>query len=58
MLVIPGPKDVRLTSTRARTFLALAPTWWNELPVEIWALAELSKFYRAYKMALFHQAYG
>uniref|UniRef100_A0A670HZ87 Reverse transcriptase domain-containing protein n=1 Tax=Podarcis muralis TaxID=64176 RepID=A0A670HZ87_PODMU len=31
-LVVPGPKEVRLASTRARVFSTLAPAWWNALP--------------------------
>ena len=57
-LRIPGPKEVRLASTRARAFLALAPAWWNELPEDIRALTEIAKFRRACKTELFCQAYG
>ncbi|XP_077166862.1 uncharacterized protein LOC143823940 [Paroedura picta] len=28
------PRDIWLASTMARAFLALTPTWWNELPEE------------------------
>ena len=56
LLRIPGPKDIKLTSTRARAFLALAPAWWNELPIEIQALTKLLKFRKACKTVLFHQA--
>ena len=53
MLVVPGPREVRLDSTRARAFSV--ETWWNELPEELWALTELSQFHRACKIELFHR---
>ena len=31
LLRVPGPKDIKLASTRARAFSALAPAWWNAL---------------------------
>ena len=58
LLRVPGPKEVRLASTRARAFSALALAWWNSLPFEIRALRELNQFCRACKTELFHQAYG
>ena len=57
-LRIPGPKEVRLASTRARVFSALAPAWWNELPEDIRARTEIAKFRRACKTELFRQVYG
>lgn len=32
LLVVPGPKDFWLFSTRDGAFLVLTPTWWNYLP--------------------------
>lgn len=51
-------RDVCSTSTRARTFLALASTWQNELPLEIRALWYLLQFFRACKPELFQQGFG
>lgn len=31
-LVIPSPKEIQLSPSRARTFLVLDLTWWNTLP--------------------------
>lgn len=28
-LVVPGQRDIHLSSSRARVFAILAPTWWN-----------------------------
>ena len=58
LLRVPGPKDIKLASTRARAFSALAPAWWNALPSDIRALRELNQFRRACKTELFCQAYG
>ena len=58
LLVVPGPREARLASTRARAFSVLAPTWWNELPEDLRALTELSQFCRACKMELFRWVYG
>ena len=58
LLVVPSPHEVRLVSTRARAFLVLAPTWWNELPEELRALTELSQFRRVCKTELFRLVYG
>ena len=58
LLRVPGPKKIKLASTRARAFSALAPAWWNALPSEIRARWELSQFRRACKTELFRQAYG
>ena len=52
---------MKLASTRARVFSALALAWWNALPLEIRAiraLQELNQFHRACKTELFRQAYG
>ena len=43
LLRVPGPKEIKLASTRARAFSA----WCNALPSEIRALRELSHFRRA-----------
>ena len=56
LLSAPGPKEERLASTR--TFLVLAPAWWNTLPEDIRALRDLSQFHRACKAGLFRQARG
>ena len=58
LLRIPGPKDIKLASTRAKVFSAVAPAWWNGLPSDIRALRELNQFRRACKTELFRQAYG
>ena len=58
LLRIPGPKDIKLASTRTRAFSALAPAWWNALPNDIRALRVLDQLYRACKTELFHQADG
>ena len=58
LLRIPSPKDIKLASTRARAFSALALAWWNALPNNIRALRELNQFRRACKTELFRQAYG
>ena len=57
LLRVPSAKEVKLASTRARAFSALAPAWWNALQYEIRALRELNQFHRACKMELFRQAY-
>ncbi|XP_053224999.1 uncharacterized protein LOC128403884 [Podarcis raffonei] len=57
-LVVPGPKEVRLASTRARAFSTLAPAWWNALPHETRALQDLISFRRACKTELFRLAFG
>ena len=57
LLEIPIHQAIRLTSTRKKAFLALAPSWWNELPTETRAMTELSQFRRACKTILFHQAF-
>lgn len=43
-----------LASTGARAFWALAPTRWNEVPLEIRALPDLLWFCRPSKMELFN----
>ncbi|XP_054848665.1 von Willebrand factor A domain-containing protein 5A-like [Eublepharis macularius] len=49
LLVVPGPKDISVASTRA---------WWNMLPVETQALRDLLlQFYQVCKTEMFHQAY-
>ncbi|XP_077781511.1 uncharacterized protein LOC144327186 [Podarcis muralis] len=58
ILKVPGHREVRLASTRARAFLALAPIWWNTLSQETRALRDLTSFRRACKTELFHQAFG
>ena len=58
LLEIPNHQDIRLTSTRKKAFSTLGPTWWNELPLEIRALTELSQFHKACKMTLFRQAFN
>uniref|UniRef100_A0A670HMY5 Small ribosomal subunit protein uS7 domain-containing protein n=1 Tax=Podarcis muralis TaxID=64176 RepID=A0A670HMY5_PODMU len=55
---VPGPKEVRLTSTSARAFSTLAPAWWNALSLETRALRDLISFRRACKTELFHLAFG
>uniref|UniRef100_A0A670IWM0 Reverse transcriptase domain-containing protein n=1 Tax=Podarcis muralis TaxID=64176 RepID=A0A670IWM0_PODMU len=57
-LVVPGPKEVRLASTKARAFSTLAPACWNTLPRETRALHDLISFRRACKTQLFHLAFG
>ena len=56
--MVPGPKNIRLASTRARAFSALALAWWNTLPSEIRVLRELNQFRRPCKTELFRQAYS
>ena len=57
-LRVPGPKEARLSSTRARAFSVLAPTWWNALSHETRALRDLTSFHRACKTELFHLAFN
>uniref|UniRef100_A0A670I2H7 Reverse transcriptase domain-containing protein n=1 Tax=Podarcis muralis TaxID=64176 RepID=A0A670I2H7_PODMU len=58
ILKVPGLREVRLASTRARAFSAAAPIWWNALSQETKALRDLTSFRRACKTELFHQAFG
>uniref|UniRef100_A0A670J1P8 Reverse transcriptase domain-containing protein n=1 Tax=Podarcis muralis TaxID=64176 RepID=A0A670J1P8_PODMU len=57
ILKIPGHREVRLASTRARAFSAAAPIWWNALSQETRALQDLTSYRRACKTELFHQAF-
>ncbi|CAI5764971.1 Hypothetical predicted protein [Podarcis lilfordi] len=57
-LEVPGSKEVRLASTRARAFSALAPAWWNALSLETRVLRDLISFRRACKTELFCLAFG
>lgn len=38
LLVVPGLKNIHLSSTKVRTFLTLELAWWNTLPSDIHAL--------------------
>ena len=58
LLVVPGPKEARLASTRARAFSVLAPAWWNALSMETRAQRDILSFHRACKTELFRQAFG
>ncbi|XP_060100566.1 uncharacterized protein LOC132575897 [Heteronotia binoei] len=58
LLVIPGPKEARLKSTRDQAFSVTAPYCWNQLPEEVRALRDLGQCRRACKTALFRQAYN
>ena len=49
LLRVPGPKEIKLASTRAR---------WNALTGEMRALRELNQFRSACKTERFRQAYG
>lgn len=57
LLVIPGQKDICLTSSRVRAFSALAPAWQNMLLLEMWTLWDLLHFHRAFKLELFCKAF-
>lgn len=57
LLVVPGPKDIWLASTRAMALSALGLAWWNSLSLGIRALWDLIAFCRASKMEPFHQAF-
>lgn len=53
-----GPKNIWLASTRAKAFLTVNPTWWNELPIEIRALEDILQFHKACKTELFNQDFS